>query len=476
MRMKRSLFLVLVFAAFGLSAQVFKCGSLPLESRENLKRDMEFLASDDLEGRLPGTEGANQAVAYIIRNFQEAGLQPFFPGGYTQQFVAPRPAHLPKHGNWIRVKNDSLFVNETQEAAPAFVLLPYSQTGAFEGSSVYVKAGIEGVHYSGQELMGQIVTMDWELSAKDKKKYAGYYTGLSTRIDNAKKAGAKAVILLDRKNKKGITQMMIRTQRNLGIPVALVSGKNWVRKLRRSQKDVGLSMSIQERGAEAYNVAGFLDNGKPTTMVIGAHYDHVGLGKWGSRDPKAEGQVHNGADDNASGTAVLLELVRQIRQHPEVQGRNVLFVAFSAEEDGLLGSKYFVEHCPVPVHDFSYMLNIDMVGRLNRADSLMVYATESATEWTSILRDMPCDQFGIEEIPALFPRSDHASFVRAGIPAIMLHTGLHEDYHGPTDDLEKIDMDGLVKVTEAALEIIRRAEAHPRLTFVDIAVKNARVQ
>jgi Zn-dependent M28 family amino/carboxypeptidase len=223
-------------------------------------------------------------------------------------------------------------------------------------------------------------------------------------------------------------------------------------------------------------VAGFLDNGMPTTLVIGAHYDHVGLGKWGSRDPDAEGQIHNGADDNASGTAVLLELVRQIKQHPEVQGRNILFVAFSAEEDGLLGSKYFVENCPVPVHDFTYMLNIDMVGRLNRADSLMIYATESATEWNSILRDMPCDQFGIQEIPALFPRSDHASFVRAGIPAIMLHTGLHEDYHGPTDDLDKIDMDGLVKVTEAALEIIRRAEAHPRLTFVDIAAKNARVQ
>jgi aminopeptidase N len=117
-----------------------------------------------------------------------------------------------------------------------------------------------------------------------------------------------------------------------------------------------------------------------------------------------------------------------------------------------------------------------MVGRLNRADSLMVYATSSAQEWNTILRDMPCDAYGIENIPALFPRSDHASFVRAGIPAIMLHTGLHEDYHGPTDDLNKIDMDGLVKVTEATLEIARRAQAHPRLTFVDIAQRSPRVQ
>lgn len=474
--MKHTITLFALLTATHLSAQVFRCGSLDEESREGLKRDMEFLASDDLEGRLPGTEGANQAVSYIIRNFQEAGLQPFFPGGYTQQFVAPRPAHLPKMGNWIRIKEDSLFVNSDQTPKPAFVILPYSQTCAFEGSSIYVKAGIEGIHYSGQELLGQIVTMDWELSAKDKKKFADRLTGLWTRIENAKNTGAKAVILLDRNNKKGITQMMIRRQRDLGIPVALVSGKKWVRKLRHSQKEIGLSISIQERGAEAFNVAGFMDNGMPTTMVIGAHYDHVGLGKWGSLDPDAEGQIHNGADDNASGTAVLLELVRQIQQHPEVQGRNVLFLAFSAEEDGLLGSKFFVENSPVPVHDFAYMLNLDMVGRLNRADSLKVYATESADEWNSILRDMPCDQFGIENIPALFPRSDHASFVRAGIPAIMLHTGLHEDYHGPTDDLEKIDMDGLVKVTEAALEIIRRAEAHPRLTFRDIALKNPRVQ
>jgi len=106
----------------------------------------------------------------------------------------------------------------------------------------------------------------------------------------------------------------------------------------------------------------------------------------------------------------------------------------------------------------------------------MIYATSSADEWASILRDMPCDQFGIENIPALFPRSDHASFVRAGVPAIMLHTGLHEDYHGPTDDLDKIDMDGLVKVTEAALEIIHRAEKYPRMSFVDIAKRSERVQ
>lgn len=466
----------LLFASSGLLAQVFRCGSSLEDARENLKRDMEYLASDDLEGRLPGTEGANQAIAYIIRNFQEAGLQPFFSGGYTQQFVAPRPAFLPKHGNWIRLNNDSLFVNEGKEAAPAFVVLPFSQTTAFEGSSKYVRSGIALSDYKGPSLLGQIVTMDWELSPRDRKKLKGQYLPLTTRLANAKKAGAKGVILLDRKNKQGITQMMIRQQRDVGIPVALVSGEKWVRKLRRSRKDVGVSISIQERGAEAYNIAGFLDNGMPTTIVIGAHYDHVGLGKWGSRDPDAEGQVHNGADDNASGTAVLMELVRQIRKHPEVQGRNVLFLAFSAEEDGLLGSKYFVENCPVPMHDFAYMLNIDMVGRLNRADSLMIYATESALEWNSILRDMPCDQYGIQNIPALFPRSDHASFVRGGVPAIMLHTGLHEDYHGPTDDLDKIDVEGLVKVTDAALEIIRRAQDYPRMTFKDISTQNRRVQ
>jgi aminopeptidase YwaD len=474
--MKRLILAFTLLFSVQLAGQTFKCGTLSAETREHLKRDMEYLASDDLEGRLPGTQGASEAVAYIIRNFQESGLRPFFPGGYTQQFNAPRPAELPRWGNWIRIGKDSLFVNTGQDAAPAFVVLPYSQTNALEGSSVYIKAGIRSKNYTNQELLGHIVTMDWELSPRDKKKYAGEKTDLATRIQHAKEAGAKGIILLDRKNKKGITQMMIRRQRDLGLPIALVSGKKWVRKLRRNRPDLGFKITIQERGAEAYNVAGFMDFGQPTTMVIGAHYDHVGLGKWGSRDPDAAGQVHNGADDNASGTAVLLELARQASQHPEVQGRNILFIAFSAEEDGLLGSKFFVENSPVPVHDFAYMLNIDMVGRLNRADSLMIYATSSADEWASILRDMPCDQFGIENIPALFPRSDHASFVRAGVPAIMLHTGLHEDYHGPTDDLDKIDLDGLVKVTEAALEIIHRAEKYPRMSFVDIAKRSERVQ
>tara|TARA_B110000503_G_C7168231_1_gene422972 strand:+ start:498 stop:1916 length:1419 start_codon:yes stop_codon:yes gene_type:complete len=472
--MKRTLFLFALVAWTGLLAQTIKCGSLEGDAHENLKRDMEFLASDDLEGRLPGTEGANMAVSYIIRNFQEANLAPFFAGGYTQQFNAPRPSELPKSGNWLVLKNDTLFVEE------GFVITPYSQSIRMEGSTRYLGAGISGIHYQPSDLLGQIVAMDWALTDKDQKRYskAGMpeIGTLFDRIEAAKNAGAKAILLLDRKNKKPVPQMMLRRMRDLGIPVAIISGKKWVRKMRHDQKTISFKMTLLERGAEAYNVAGYLDNGQPTTMIIGAHYDHVGLGKWGSRDPTANGQIHNGADDNASGTAVLLELVRQFSKRPEVQGRNVLFIAFSAEEDGLLGSTFFVENSPIPIHDFAYMLNIDMVGRLNRADSLMVYATSSAQEWNTILRDMPCDAYGIENIPALFPRSDHASFVRAGIPAIMLHTGLHEDYHGPTDDLNKIDMDGLVKVTEATLEIARRAQAHPRLTFVDIAQRSQRVQ
>jgi Zn-dependent M28 family amino/carboxypeptidase len=221
---------------------------------------------------------------------------------------------------------------------------------------------------------------------------------------------------------------------------------------------------ISRRNDEGFNVGGILDLGARTTVLIGAHYDHLGKGEYHVRR-ELSGRIYNGADDNASGVSVMLEVLNQLSLNSNLQKSNVIFIAFSGEEDGLIGSKHFVKNCPLDPKTISQMINIDMVGRLSDSDSLTVYATSSALEWGTIINDLPKTGINIKNVAETFPRSDHAAFIDAGIPAIMLHTGIHEDYHLPSDDFEKIDGPGLVKITEVVLQILQNLNKFPHFKY-----------
>lgn len=223
-------------------------------------------------------------------------------------------------------------------------------------------------------------------------------------------------------------------------------------------------------GVQGRNVIGILPGSNPALrdeyVIIGAHYDHLGLGGPGSLDPESQA-IHNGADDNASGTAALFEIARRLREHPPA--RSVLFLAFSGEELGLLGSAEYVKAPVVPIPQSVAMINLDMVGRL-RNDRLIVYGVETAREFRPLLDSLNVQaKFDMHAQGDGYGPSDHSSFYAARMPVLHLFTDLHEDYHRPSDDAERIDAEGIVRVAAFAGEIATAVGNRPRrLAVVDL--------
>ena len=227
-------------------------------------------------------------------------------------------------------------------------------------------------------------------------------------------------------------------------------------------------MHGQGESAESNNLVGYIDNQAPTTIVIGAHYDHLGDdGQGSSLDPNPLNKIHNGADDNASGVAGVLELARFFTRNKLRERTNFLFVCFSAEELGLLGSKYFVEHPTVDLSQVNFMINMDMVGRLDRTNkTLFVSGTGTSPVWQPLLERLSSRELVIKMDSSGTGPSDHTSFYLKDIPVLHFFTGSHQDYHKPTDDWEKINAGGEAKVLNLIIRMIASLEQQPKLAFL----------
>jgi len=218
------------------------------------------------------------------------------------------------------------------------------------------------------------------------------------------------------------------------------------------------------------NVVGLLPGSDPVlrdqVIVVGAHYDHLGGGAFGALDPDSTGKVHNGADDNASGVAAIINLAH--RMATDRPARTIVFVAFSGEELGLLGSAYYVRQPAVPLAKTMAMINFDMVGRL-RNDKLIIYGTETATEFTPLLDSINKSfRFDLKMRGDGYGPSDQSAFYAVKKPVLHFFTDLHEDYHRTTDDWQKINVAGMLKVTDFAAALLRELADRPTpLTFVD---------
>ena len=210
------------------------------------------------------------------------------------------------------------------------------------------------------------------------------------------------------------------------------------------------------------NVLGYLDNGAQNTVVIGAHYDHLGFGGMGSRSPGVEA-IHNGADDNASGVAGILEIARQLLASG-ARNNNYLFVAFSGEELGLYGSKHLVSSALLERYPVNYMINLDMVGRLGAEKAIAINGTGTSDAWGRALDAVDSDLVINRHESGLGP-SDHASFYLNDIPVIHLFTGQHEDYHKPEDDSELINYEGIHEVSSFAVAVIESLNNDGKLAF-----------
>lgn len=210
------------------------------------------------------------------------------------------------------------------------------------------------------------------------------------------------------------------------------------------------------------NVGGFLDKNAKSTIIIGAHYDHLGYGGEGSLYV-GEPAIHNGADDNASGVAIMLAMAEILKDKD--LNYNVLFLAFSGEEKGLWGSNFFVDNSPLTLSDINYMINLDMVGRLNDEKKLALYGTGTSPAWEKAFKKVNNQGFSFTKQESGVGPSDHTSFYFEDIPVLMFFTGQHEDYHRPSDDFEKINFSGMVDITSYLANLVLAIDKMPKMLF-----------
>ena len=439
-----------------------------------IQQDVEFLADDALTGRYPGTYGALRAKNYIAERFMSFGLQPKGTSGFDQMFTVPEPVKIAGEGNFVTIKGEALKQNEQ------YYPTQYSANGKVEGKTVWVKYGITApeLNYddlkSVKNLEGKIAVMD--VSSPDgihpHSEYAKYHD-LGGRIGNLKKMGAIGVMLVNLGDMAEDVRTGYKKIRSTEVPVVFVSDDAYAKKIKKSV-EVSFGVNQMEQTAEAFNVVGFLDNKRPTTVVIGAHYDHLGYGGSGTGSLyTGEPAIHNGADDNASGTAALIAMAEYLSKSTDLKGHNYLFIAFTAEEMGLLGSNYFANNPTYPIEQMCYMVNMDMVGRL-REGKLQISGTGTAEQWDGVFAKLGCDNFDFKLDESGVGPSDHTSFYNVDLPVLHFFTGTHEDYHKPADDADKINYQGIAEVISVIKTVMTRVDNEEKLEFRETKNQDAR--
>ena len=426
--------IMLVGSVYSSVAQVLSPDTLLL------KQHITILSDDKMEGRETGTAGEKMAYEYLSAEFRKVGLLPKGSAGYIQPFPFNAGSYMGS-GNTLRIKKQSFVAGEQ------FYPLAYSANKTFSGEIVHVKHGVcaPGMDdYAGMEnLSGKVFVMECGYpEGIDPHSKLAEYADLRTRIDSAAAKGAVAVIFI---NSDKDTENPSKKYSNRITPTTLpvIFANSDVAKAMTDTKRVLVTgvTEILKKEKTGHNVLGYIDNNAMQTVVIGAHYDHLGYGEEGSLY-RGERAIHNGADDNASGTAGLIELAR-ILKASNYKSNNYLFIAFSGEEMGLLGSNHLVKHFPMPVEQVNYMLNMDMIGRLKASDPvLIINGAGTSPEWNPAISAIVIDGVKPKTTESGVGPSDHTSFYLKDIPVLHFFSGTHDDYHKPSDDEHKINYAG----------------------------------
>ena len=445
--------LILSFVSVTASAQKLKKADKLII--DNLKKHIGYLADDKLEGRRAGTNGEELAMKYIMDQFKEIGISPKGIEYYPQSFEINDGKQIGTSGYFI-VNNNNL------EAGKDFFPFPFSPDKKVEAAPAIAIQEAD---------MPWFVDLAETLDENKNNPHFDLNEYIRTNSKKAADRGASAVILYNSsllddnlafngKDKSGL----------LPIPVIYVSKE--VSKKYFSDKtatlNIKLRTDISKKSRIGHNVIGFIDNRAATTVILGAHFDHLGYGEDGNSMLRTgEKLIHNGADDNASGTAALIELAR-ILKTSKAKNNNYLFIAFSGEELGLFGSKYFTENPTIDLATVNYMINMDMVGRLNDSTKVLsVGGYGTSPQWASVInkedKKLP---FVIKIDSSGVGPSDHTSFYRKDIPVLFFFTGQHKDYHRPTDDADKINYVGELNVITYINAIITNLNRqHAKMAF-----------
>lgn len=433
--------LPLLFIGLTVSAQKIK-----KEDRvtlANLKKHVSYLADDKLEGRRAGSPGEKLAMEYISSRFSALGLTPRGSDGYYQPFEI-------NEGRQIGEATEFVINDVKLKPGTDFFPLAFSALKKIEASPAIALQEAD---------MPWFIKLDEILDENKANPHFAIEDYIKTNSQKAYDKGATAIILY---NTSSIDDKLSFNGKArveaLPIPVVYVT-KQAAEKYFKDETatmNIRLNISITEKTRTGHNVVGYIDNNAANTVVLGAHFDHLGYGEDGNSMIRGgEKQIHNGADDNASGTAALLELAR-ILKGSKNKSSNYLFIAFSGEELGLYGSKYFTENPTIDLKQVNYMINMDMVGRLNDSTkTLAVGGFGTSPQWASVIKandkKLP---FSIKIDSSGTGPSDHTSFYRKDIPVLFFFTGQHRDYHKPSDDANLINYTGQLAIVNYIHSII----------------------
>lgn len=488
-------------AVFLATASMLGCAS-PLEQR--FQMHIDYLASDDLEGRGVGTRGIAMAADYIARQFAEIGLEPAGENGSYFQTLSTALRRDLTDASRLAFRGEA----REQRVREDFIPFGFSSNESFSGDLVFCGYGIAADDHGHDDFKD--LSLDGKVALMlrgEPEAWSDPDGGLSrhamfrTKVYNVKDRGCVAVLIVNKRPAESESDKLVEFAGTrpgaFGIPAFHITRILADRLLARAgshsldqlqdKLDAGEPTSahlagvvvegqagLEEVTASTRNVLGMLRGRGPLAdevVIIGAHYDHLGIRKPMMRSFKGgrtvttneEPRIHNGADDNASGTSGLIEIARLMASKRRCQ-RSLLFIAFTAEETGLLGSKHYVRHPSVPLEQTVAMLNMDMIGRMKPGtDRVLVFGVDSATGLKEIL-DRAARRVGLDTGPSddTGGRSDHAPFIRREIPAMHFFSGHHRDYHKPGDDSEKINKkDGarvLRLVYHMAEELATRAD------------------
>ncbi len=437
---------------------------------DQMRFDVKYLASDLLEGREAGMPGEKLAVDYVAAKFGNVGLMPYGDSAtYVQSFTFNAEPVLGAV-NTLQVGRKRMKLGEE------FFPLAYSSSGAVRAKLVKVGFGIQAPElghddYAGLEVKGFVAAM--RIGSPDgihpHSKFLAYHD-LRVRAEKAVGMGAVAVIFYNddpdvEAPEKGFSPKV----QGCGVPVLYLTGK--VSDLMVDNNPFAANINIERTQRTAHNVVGLLDNGKENVIVIGAHLDHLGYGAEGSLY-RGDPAIHNGADDNASGIAVMLQLARDLAEMDQARANDYLFIAFSGEEKGLYGSNYWTKHPTLPISTLNYMINLDMVGRLDTTATIGVNGVGTSPAWAEVDRVL-VGGLKVKTTASGIGPSDHTSFYLQSVPAIHFFTGSHADYHKPSDDEEKINYDGMLRVTRFIESLVSTLNDDGKLAFTKTEEANA---
>ena len=470
---------------------------------QRIMESVKILASDSCGGRAPGSTGIEKAADYIRTTFKALGLQ---PGGFHGDFDAPFSM---TSGATMGTKNSMMFLVKRARPGVPIDKVPavrvgwklgvdyqpfaFSSSGTVSGPVVFAGYGLSSKGYDdyrGVDVKGAIVIVirglpKWAEKNADYKQAADVRIKATIARDKGaaaicfvNEAGDKSDVLsrfsLDRLGKDaGILAMQVRRTPAASIfpkeVKTLFVAENEINSSRKpvsyalTNTTAEVSVEITYNESKTSNIVGMVHGSDASLadqyIVVGAHYDHLGMGNENSLYQGKDPAIHHGADDNASGTAGVLELARRFAANPAK--RTVVLMAFSGEESGLVGSKHWVDNATLPFDNLMAMINMDMIGRLNN-NKLSVMGVGTSVSWPAIIDSAnAATQFTISTTADGFGPSDHSSFTAKGVPTLFFFTGLHSDYHRPSDTWDKLNYDGEAKILDMVERTVRIIADNP---------------